>query len=39
VRKERREFDRVLAIDPARFRARQNAKADAGVGVRSPEDP
>ena len=36
---ERREFDRVRAIDPARFRLRQNVKADAGVGVRSPEDP
>ncbi len=31
---EAREFARVLATDPAHFRARHNAKADAGVAVR-----
>jgi hypothetical protein len=34
---EVREFDRVLSIDPAQFRARHNAKADAGLAVRAPE--
>lgn len=29
------ELDRVLSIDPAHFRARHNAKADAGVAVRA----
>jgi hypothetical protein len=34
---EVREFRRVLAIDPAHFRARHNVKADAGIAVRVPE--
>lgn len=34
---ESRELDRVLAVDPAYFRARHNAKADAGIAVRAPE--
>ena len=36
---EQREFDRVLAIDPAHFRARHNKKADAGIAVRASEEP
>lgn len=35
---ERAEFERVLAIDPAYFRARQNVKADAGVAIRCEPD-
>lgn len=34
---EVREIARVLAIDPAHFRARHNAKADAGIAVPAPE--
>lgn len=36
---ERREFNRVLAVDPAHFRARHNKKADAGIAARAPEEP
>ena len=36
---ELREFGRVMAIDPAHFRARHNKKADAGIAVRAPEEP
>ena len=36
-REERLEFERVLAVDPAHFRARHNRKADAGIAVRVPE--
>lgn len=35
---EAREFERVLAIDPAHFRARHNKKADAGIAVRAPDE-
>lgn len=34
---EQRELDRVLAVDPAHFRARHNKKADAGIAARVPE--
>lgn len=33
---ETREVERVLAIDPAYFRARHNAKAVAGIAVHAP---
>lgn len=36
---ERREFNRVLAVDPAHFRARHNKKADASIAARAPEEP
>jgi len=32
---EQREFDRVMAVDPAQFRARHNKKAEAGIAVRA----
>jgi hypothetical protein len=32
---EAREFDRVMAIDPAEFRERHNRKAEAGIAVRA----
>ena len=35
---EAREFERVLDIDPAYFRARHNIKADAGIAARAPEE-
>lgn len=35
-REEVREVERVLSIDPEYFRARHNAKADAGIAVHAP---
>ncbi len=35
---EAAEFDRIMAIDPAHFRARHNAKAAAGIAVAAPGD-